>query len=79
MNAGGTDGSPAVASNYCVTGGADGPQPSAGACIQYYPTGSAGVAAAATSVLSNGLTLTFATTGSPTGTLTVYWRAKRGI
>lgn len=70
-----------INTNGCVAGGIEGAQPSTTTCLAYNTSGSAGVSAAVTSVTAdgNGFVLTFATNGSPTGTLTILWKARRGM
>lgn len=79
LNAGGAIGQPAISGNYSMAGGTQGAQPSATTCLQYFTGASIGVAGVANTPLVNGLTIAFVTFGAATGTLTVYWKARRGI
>lgn len=66
---------------YVVAGGVNGAQPTANNCIYYFTSGSAFIAASVTAIDANGngITLTFAKGGAPTGTLTIMYKARKGL
>lgn len=65
--------------NSCVTGGAAGSQPSNASVIGWNFSAGNSVAATVSALEPDGFTLTWAKAGTVTGTLDIYWRARRGV
>lgn len=65
--------------NHCATGGAAGCQPAPTSCIGWSISPGNAVSAAVSALGSDGFTLTWTKAGTVTGTITVFWRARRGL